>query len=124
MWPRRSLTPRVTFKSWESAVRVPAQTRNSESLPTWGSDRVLNTSAVTGAFGSGPRRAACFVRRSVPSTSPRSSGEGKDSTIRSSSPWARHDAGTEGAGQLRLAEGALLEILVEQLVVSLGHRLN
>src|SRR5438034_7393190 len=53
----------------------------------WGSESVLNTSAVTGALGSGGRVPGCFVLRSVPATSPRSAGDGRESTTRSRSAW-------------------------------------
>ena len=57
----------------------------------WGSLSVLNTSAVTGAFASAVRVAACFVLRSVPATSARSAGEGSSSAIRSSRAWTPTD---------------------------------
>src|SRR5207245_2127331 len=102
-----------------------------------GSESVLNTSAATGALGSGERVPGCFALRSVPATSPRSAGEGSESTTRSSSaadPRLRaaeaQRTGTSlppamparnlGSEHLGLAERAFLEVLAEQLVVRLG----
>ena len=47
---------------------VPEKTRKSVSLPTWGSVRVLKTSAEKGSFGLGARVTVSLVRGSVPST--------------------------------------------------------
>ena len=48
---------------------------------------VLKTTAESGALGSPARVTACFVRGSVPSTAPRSAGEGNSLTMRSMRGW-------------------------------------
>ena len=50
-WPMRSRRLARRVETWESPVTTPEKTRKSESLPTWGSESVLNTSAENGAFG-------------------------------------------------------------------------
>ena len=65
----RSRPSRVALSTWLSDLKVPEYTRKSESLPTWGSEIVLNTSAVSGALGSGARvTGAAWSRGSMPST--------------------------------------------------------
>ena len=83
-WPTRSSAFRVEFSREESGRARPLNTRNRLIRPTYGSETVLNTRAVSGPFGSEGR---CS---SVPSffvtvTGGRSAGEGKASATK----WAR-----------------------------------
>src|SRR4029450_6109237 len=81
MCPTRSLAPRVALSTWLSDRNGPEYTRNTESLPTCGSEMVLKTSAAKGALGSAARVAAALVFTSVPSTALTSAGGGGASPV-------------------------------------------
>src|SRR5438876_11953739 len=65
---------------------------------------VLKTTAESGALGSPARVTACFVRGSVPSTAPRSAGEGNSLTMRSMRGWMPRPLVEEAARTVTLDE--------------------
>ena len=101
---------------------------------------VLNTNADTGAAGDGSREVSALRTGSVPSTAPRSAGEGKRSTTSSSrgctptlrrrgdrehrEELARHHRVAEALHEVVVGEGPLLEELLHQALVGLGHHLH
>ncbi len=134
------LDPLGALSTWLSALSVPEQTRKMESLPTCGSDTVLNTTAENGAFGSGARVAAALLLASTPSTAPCSIGDGEflhDEVHQRLNPDAPRGRRGEHGHERALADGlaqrrqhlafrdrALLQVLREQVVVGLGGGLG
>ena len=94
--PTRSSVPFVALNTAESGRIVPENTRNIVMWPTYGSETVLNTRAVSGCEGS---QARCFSSPDFDTTviGPRSTGEGNSSTMNwriRSTPMGRAAAAT------------------------------
>ncbi len=78
-WPSFSFSSARGFHAAESERSTPEATRRMEILPVKGSERVLKTSAATGALGSAASWTG-WPPRSVAGNAPRSAGEGAMST--------------------------------------------
>ena len=83
-WPTRSSVPWVALWTDESGRIAPLNTRNIVMCPTNGSDRVLNTNAVSGPEVS-VARSVSAPSLAMTVTGARSSGDGNSSTMKSSS---------------------------------------